>query len=169
MKKKILLLILSFSIIGSTFIACGNSNSNTPNETSQEEIKDINPEEITNKIMNTINLRALGAINEEEAKEIFKLNLDQIEKFSIQKGQMNTGLETIAIIKTKSGQANNIKKSLEEYKNSINPLYPGEQEAIDNSKLIEKGDYLGFFIIPDYEEGQDNLSKVVEIFNNEFK
>lgn len=169
MKKKIILILMLLTITGSTLISCGNNNSNNTNISSQNQVKDINPEEVINKITSNIELRAMGTLNEEETKEIFKLNLDQIEKVSIKKGQMNTGLETIAIIKAKSGQVETIKNSLEEYKKSIHPLYPGEQEAVDSATLIEKGDYLGFFIIPDYESGQGNLDKVVEIFENEFK
>ncbi|WP_297634536.1 DUF4358 domain-containing protein [uncultured Clostridium sp.] len=169
MRKKLILAIMSIAIIGSTIVSCGSGTNDGKNDTNQEQVEDINLEDLSKKISENVQLRPMGDITDEEAKEIFKLNLDQIESYSIKKGKVNTGLETIALIKVKKGQAEAVTNSLKEYIKSIQPFYPGEQEAVENAKILETGNYIGLFIIPDYEDGEGNLEKVVTAFEDEFK
>ncbi|MGL5647419.1 MAG: DUF4358 domain-containing protein [Clostridium sp.] len=168
MRKKVVLLILAVAMTSTIFVGCGGDNSNSGSGTAQEQVKDIEIDKVVENIKGKVELRSLGKVDDEQAKEILKLNLDDIEEYVIEKGMINTGLETIAIIKVKDGKMENVKKSLEEYKGSMRP-YPNEEEFIKNAKFIEKGNYLGFFIIPDYEEGQGNMNKVIEEFENSFK
>lgn len=169
MRKKLILIMMSVAIIGSTIVSCGNGANDGKTDTNQEQLKDVNLEDLSKKIVENVQLRPMGDITDEEAKEIFKLNLDQIESYSIKKGKVNTGLETIALIKVKKGQVEEVTNDLKEYIKSIQPFYPGEQEAVENAKILETGDYLGLFIIPDYEDGEGNLDKIVKIFEDEFK
>lgn len=48
-------------------------------------------------------------------------------------------------------------------------FYPGEPEAVEAAELKVVGDYVGFFIIPDYEEGELNSKKAMEIFEEALK
>ncbi|MGL4873371.1 MAG: DUF4358 domain-containing protein [Clostridium sp.] len=168
MRRKAILLIMTLIVTGATIVGCSGNNSNTGVGTSQEQVKDVNPKEVVASIKEKVELRAIGPVDDEQAKEIFKLNLDNIEEYAIEKGMINTGLETLAVFKVKDGKIEEVKKSLEEYKNGMRP-YPNEEEFIKNAKFIEKGNYLGFFIVPDYEEGQGNMDKVIEEFENSFK
>lgn len=163
--KKIISTLISTLMVGAILIGCSSKGADSV------EGKNVPTADIVNKIMEEIELRAMGSVEGDLAKEQYHLNLDDIEEFSIQNGMINTGLESIAVIKAKEGKVDSVKDSLEKVKEDKKAaaFYPGEEEAIKASEIKVIGNYVGLFIIPDYEDGQRNAEKAVSIFESTLK
>lgn len=163
MKKRItaLFAVMIFAI---AMIGCSSN-------TKKEEQKNVATADIVSKIKEGIEMRAMGAADETMVKDMFHVNMDDVEEITIERGMINTGLETIAVAKAKSGKTEEVKKAFEKVKEEKrqSALYPGEPEAVEASEIKVIGDYVGFFIIPDYEEGQNNSKKAIEIFEDALK
>lgn len=134
--------------------------------------KNVSTASIVKSIKSQIEMRATEQITDELITEKYYLNMDDIEEATIENGVINTGLETIAVVKTKKDKTDSVKAAFEKVKEDKKAaaFYPGESEAVDNSVIKVVGDYVGFFIIPDYQnEGQNNSEKAAEIFEKALK
>ncbi|MFR1710219.1 MAG: DUF4358 domain-containing protein [Clostridium sp.] len=165
MKKIISILLTGIMILG--LVGCssqdGDSNQNTN--------KNVPTSEIVNSIKEGIEIRMTGPVDEELVKNQFHLNLDDVEEYTIEKGMVNTGLETLAVVKAKEGKVDSVKASLEKVieDKKAEAFYPGEAEAIEGAKIQVVGNYVGLLIIPDYEEGLNSSQKAIDIFNEALK
>lgn len=84
-----------------------------------------------------------------------------------QKKELNTGIELLAVVKAKKGKVEDVKLALEKVKDDKKEaaFYPGEGEAVDNAEIKTVDNYVGLFIIPDYDQsGENNSEKAAEIF-----
>lgn len=162
--KKIILSLLATLMIGATVMGCssGGDAENTAN---------VPTTDIVNKILEEVEVRMVGPVEGELAKEQYHLNLDDVEEFSIQNGMINTGIESIAVVKAKSGKVDSVKKSLEKLKEDKKAaaFYPGEPEAVDAAEIKVIGNYVGLFIIPNYEDGENNAEKAMSAFEDALK
>lgn len=157
---RLVIATLTAVLIGSTFVGCGSSKPNSVVEVSNVAT------DITNNILDRVELRETAPVDDALAKDVFHLNLDDVEEYSIEQGMINTGLETIAVVKAKDGKVDSVKSSLEkviEDKKSV-AFYPGEPEAVEDARLEVIGNYVGLIIIPEYYENQKNNDKALEIF-----
>ncbi len=167
MKRKVGLIVLLLMTGIVLLVGCfGGEN------LSKNDNKKINIVEVVQKIKTDIEMRATEKIDDELAKEKFHLNLDDINEYIIENGLINSGLETIAIVNAKDkNKANDVsdsfKKVIEDKK--LQQLYPGEAESLENAKVVKECNYVALFIIPDYEGGEGNSEKAVEIFESYFK
>lgn len=165
MKKIISILLTGIMILG--LVGCssqdGDSNQNTN--------KNVPTSEIVNSIKEGIEIRMTGPVDEELVKNQFHLNLDDVEEYTIEKGMVNTGLETLAVVKAKEGKVDSVKASLEKVieDKKAEAFYPGEAEAIEGAKIQVVGNYVALLIIPDYEEGLNSSQKAIDIFNEALK
>lgn len=162
--KKIILALLSTLMVMFAVTGCGFNDGGA-------EVKDIPTKDIVEDIKGSVELRAMGPIEGDMASELFYINQDDVEEFTIEKGMMNTGLETIAVVKAKEGKVDTIKEAFNkviEAKKS-EAFYPGEAEAVEAAKIEVKGNYVALLIIPEYEEGQNNMDKALEAFNKAFE
>lgn len=155
-------------IMGTTLLTGCFGEKNNP----EEEKVTINIEDVVEKIKSEVSLRSTEKVNDELATEKFHLNLDDVESYVIENGMINSGLETIAIVEAKDEKkANDVsesfKKVIGDKKSQV--LYPGEDEALKEAKVVEEDNYVGLFIIPDYEKGENNAEKAAEIFESYFK
>lgn len=159
MKKRVISL-LSIMMIGAVISGCGAKSEKAQDVATgifvEESKKNASTKEITDKILESVEIRATGPIEGELAEQQYYLNLDDVEEFSIQNGMINTGLESIAIIKAKEGKVDSVKASLEKVKEDKKKaaFYPGEAESAEAAEIKVEGNYVGFFIVPDYEDGE---------------
>lgn len=161
MKKKIAG-ILAIMMVGAVLVGCSSK---------KEEVKNVNPADITTKITENIEMRMVSPIEGEMLNDEFLLNSGDYEEASVLKGMINSGIETVAVVKAKDGKVDAVKESFEKFKEAKKgqQLYPGEPETIDAAQLKVVGNYVGFFIIPDYEEGAKNSEKAAAIFEEALK
>ncbi|GAB6167781.1 hypothetical protein JCM1393_02410 [Clostridium carnis] len=160
--KKIISTLLAVFVLGITITGCSSKGG---------EDKNVKPSDIVKTIKEKIELRAMMPIEEELAKEKIHLNLDDVEEYSIENGMINSGLEVIAVIKAKDGKVESVKTSLEKVieDKKAAAFYPGEPEAVEAAKVKIVGNYVGLFIIPDYEDGQNNSENAAKIFEEALK
>lgn len=160
MKKKLSILLATL-MVGATFVGCG----------AKEEAKNVPTSEIVESIKEKVEMRALGTVEGELLTEKFHLNLDDVEEQTVENGVINTGLEVVAVIKAKEGKVDAVKASLDKVieDKKASAFYPGEPEAVEAAQLKVNGNYVGLFIIPDYEEGQNNAEKAAKVFEEALK
>ena len=164
MKKKISALLATL-IFGTMLVGCGSANKDSGNA-------NVTTESIVQTVKDNIEMRMTAKVEDDLLGDLFYLNMDDVEEQTIEKGQINTGLETIAVVKAKEGKAESVKASFEKYLENLKSiaLYPGEPEAVESAKLEVIGNYVGLFVIPNYEEGENNNSqKALELFEKALK
>lgn len=161
MKKKIAG-ILAIMMVGATLVGCSSK---------KEEVKNVPTADITTKIMEGVEMRKVGPVEGDLLKDVFFLNADDYEEATVLQGMMNSGLETVAVVKAKDGKVDAVKASFEKVKEAkkAQAFYPGEPEAVDAAQLKVVGNYVGFFIVPDHEEGQNNSEKAAGLFEEALK
>lgn len=159
--------ILITLLIGISLIGCDSNKE----ENNKIETKNVATADIVKKVKESIEVRQTAVVPENLVIDRFYLNMDDVEEQTIEQGQINSGLETLAVVKAKEGKADSIKESFEKVKKEkeATAFYPGEPEAVEAAEIEVIGDYVGFFIIPNYEEGQDNTEKAIEIFKETLK
>lgn len=161
MRKKIGI-IISTILMSTMFVGC----------TSKEDTASVATSTIVENIKGQIDMRATAEVNEELLPEMFYLNSDDVEEATVEKGQINTGLETIAVVKAVEGKTDTVKESLEKVieDKKASAFYPGEAEAVETAEIRVVGNYVGLFIIPDLDETGENYSqKAADIFEEALK
>ncbi|MEG1254294.1 DUF4358 domain-containing protein [Clostridium sp.] len=163
MKKIVSILLSGIMILG--LVGCSSSGSK------DEDVKNVLTADIVGNIKEGLEMRATGPVEGELAETQYYLNLNNIEEYSIENGMINTGLEAIAVIKAKDGKVDSVKESLKKVieDKKVAAFYPGELEAVESAKIEVVGNYVALLLIPDYEEGQKNTEKAVEIFKEALK
>lgn len=163
MKKgiaKILIIVMTLGILGGA-AGCGK----TANE------KNVSTASIVQSIHDQIEMRRTAAVDTDQVYDMYNLSDDMVEEATIEQGVINTGIETIAVVKAKKDKVQDVEsalqKVLEDKKSSA--FYPGESEAVENADIVTVGNYVGLFIIPDNDTeledaAENNSDKAAEIF-----
>lgn len=161
MKKaigKMLAVVITFGM----FIGCS-----VLDKINNDQPRHVSIPNVIEKIKSEIELRPMEVVEGDLISEKYHLNMDDIEDQTIESGVINTGLETIAIVKAKDQKIDAVKEAFEKVieDKRASAFYPGESEAVDEAEIRVVGNYVGLFIIPNYEEGKENnTEKAVEIF-----
>lgn len=166
MKKILSAILAGVMVLG--LVGCGSKGDDS------SSAKDVPTADLVNTVLENseIQMRKLGPVEGELAETVFHLNLDEVEEYTIQKGMMNTGLETLAVVKAKDGKVDAVKASLENYLKELKDLamYPGEPEAVEGAALETVGNYVILTVVPDYEGTGTNFSeKAAEIIKDALK
>lgn len=155
--KKFLVCSLAAILVGGTFIACGGEKKT---DVGIEQEVNININETLSKFLDEFEMRMPGEATDEDLKEVYKVNLDNIEEYAMKQCMMTPGIDVIGIFKAKSGKGEEVKtdiqKIIETKRGSA--YLPGEMDALENSQIVVNGDYVGIFLI----EGQENENGEME-------
>lgn len=168
--KKILVCVLVGVISLGGFVACtGSGSSDTGSK--QEVTKTINIKDEFAKLDSEYPVRMAGDVTEQELKDVFGINTDDIEEFTAKQCMMTPGIDVMGVFKAKEGKVDAVKadlgKIMDVKKNSA--YLPGEMEALENAQIVANGDYVGVFLLQSEEEGDSLAEKAAESFNNLFK
>lgn len=166
MKKILSAILAGVMVLG--LVGCGSKGGDS------SEVKNVPTADLVNAVLENeeLQMRMLGPVEGELAETTFNLNLDEVEEYTIQKGMINTGLETLAVVKAKEGKVDAVKASLEKYLENLKAvaLYPGEPEAVEGAALETVGNYVILTIVPDYDgTGADLSQKAAEIIKEALK
>ncbi|HAX72941.1 MAG TPA: hypothetical protein DCY20_05405 [Firmicutes bacterium] len=118
--------------------------------------------EVGNKIIEEGYIRMPLEITEQQAEEIYHIDGDVVEEYSILKTGISPGTGFAFIIKAKDGQLDAAKAIVEQVKNDTiaNAFYPEEQEAAEQAEIIENGNVLALLIFDsEIKEEAINLYK----------
>lgn len=167
MKKILSAILVGIMVLG--LVGCGNKGGDA-----SDSAKNVPTVDLVNAVMGNeeIQMRKTAPIEGELVETTFHLNPDDVEEYSIQKGVMNTGLETIAVAKAKEGKVDAVKASFEQYLEDLKGgfFYPGEEEAVEGAKIEVIGNYVILTLVPDYDAtGEDYSQKAVEIIKEALK
>ena len=134
---------------------------------SKDKVKDIPVEDIKAAINNE-NLLPLQPLSEVDAKEfyVFENIKDNItEGFALQ-AMINIKLQDVFVVKT--DDVEKVKQAIEDYKkNALNMLAngyggPENAEAVSNSILESKGNYVYFIATPNAKDIESKILEVIE-------
>ena len=105
-----------------------------------------------------------GEIDDDMAKEIYHLNLDDIEDYGVLETQISPGPGLIIVVKAKDGKVDAVKASVEEVlQDKIgNAFYPDEKEIAKNAEVRVDGNLVSLFIL-NSEVASDAEAKYAEL------
>lgn len=168
--KKTFLSVLAAILIGGTFISCGTEKPNT--EADAKQNKDINIKESVTKIETEVGMAMPGDMSEQDLKDVYGMNMDNIEEFQGRNAMVMPGIDVIAIFKAKDGKVDDVKADVQKIleKKKADAYTPILQDAMNQAKIVVNGNYVGLFILQSDPEGTEiNSDKAEAIFNGFFK
>lgn len=164
--KKILVSTLMAIMIGVSLSGCGNSSKDNNNSTTQGQQTSISAKDIVEKLSQQELFMMPTMIDDEMAKEIYNLNLDDIVNYGILVPGVTAQQDEIIVVKAKEGKIEAVKASLEEHlKDLLNKrLYPTYMEAAEKAKVEVNGDLVSLFILDDEikESVEKEYSKLIK-------
>lgn len=160
--KKLLVSTLIAVMVGATLTGCGNKD--VGNGSSVEQSSSVSAKDVVAKLGEEEYVRMPAEIDDTMAKDIFHLNLDDVEDYGILVTQISPGPGVIAVVKAKEGKVEDVKASLEQYlQDQIgNAFYPEEQEAAENAKVEVNGNLVSLFLL-NSEVASDAEAKYAEL------
>lgn len=164
--KKILVSTLIAVMVGATLTGCGNKstgNSSTIEE-GAEQTSSVSAKEVVEALKEEGYVRMPAEVDDTMAKEIYHLNLDDIEDYGILETQISPGPGLIIVVKAKDGKVDAVKASVEEVlQDKIgNAFYPEEKEIAENAEVKVEGNLVSLFIL-NSEVASDAESKYAEL------
>lgn len=164
--KKILVSTLMAIMIGVSLSGCGNSSKDNNNSTTQGQQTSISAKDIVEKLSQQELFMMPTMIDDEMAKEIYNLNLDDIVNYGILVPGVTAQQDEIIVVKAKEGKIEAVKASLEEHlKDLLNKrLYPTYMEVAEKAKVEVNGDLVSLFILDDEikESVEKEYSKLIK-------
>ena len=164
--KKILVSTLMAIMIGVTLSGCGNSSKDNNNSATQEQQTSISAKDIVEKLSQQELFMMPTMVDDEMAKEMYNLNLDDIVNYGILVPGVTAQQDEIIVVKAKDGKIDAVKASLEEHlKDLLNKrLYPTYMEAAEKAKVEVNGDLVSLFILDDEikESVEKEYSKLIK-------
>lgn len=157
----IIMIFMMFAITG-----CSKSAIN------RDQPRHVSIPSVIEEIKRKVEIRPTQVVEANLVSEKFYLNMNDIEDHIIETELENSEIETIAIVKAKNGKVDSVreafKKVIEDKR--TNAYYPGQSEAVEEAEIQVVGNYVGLFIIPDYEGSlKNNTKEAVDIFLNALK
>lgn len=159
--KKVLVSMLLVSAAAVSMVGCGNKTEAPNNNTNVEQNEQGNTSQESNN-SGDLNVRGimdglleLNAIpmpmdiTEEDAKEIYHLDLNNVEEFAISVCGRSPGVGLAVLVEAKEGKVDSVKQSVEAVlaDNVANAFYPMEQEAYENAKVEVNGNLVSLIVV----------------------
>lgn len=164
--KKILVSTLIAVMVGATLTGCGNKNTGNSStiEEGTEQTSSVSAKEVVATLKEEGYVRMPAEVDDTMAKEIYHLNLDDIEDYGILETQISPGPGLIIVVKAKDGKVDAVKASVEEVlQDKIgNAFYPEEKEIAENAEVKVDGNLVSLFIL-NSEVASDAESKYAEL------
>lgn len=162
--KKLLSVILATLMFGTLLTGCGSKGNDGSKEVTLNEGTTL--ESMVQKIGDTNEITMPTKADDAVAKDLFHLNLDDVEEYSIQYAMVMNSSDNIAMVKAKDGKVDSVKTALEtrlnDVKKSFEQYLPDQKEKANNGKVVVKGNYVALLIV----EKVDDAEKT---FNESFK
>lgn len=165
--------IITFLLLFCVFISgCSiNDKSAKYQRLSPGELKEgSNIQQLVEKIYNDNSDRSdeeAEVADDEVAKNVFYLNLDDVDEYYIQYAPNDKYADNVAVVRAKEGKAEEVASSLEKRLNDIYEKFkddPSDEiEKPDKGKIILKGNYV-MLIAVKYVDGAQNT--IISFFNN---
>ena len=156
MKK--IIKILTLSLFCTTFIACGSSKTGT-------ELKSgLTAKDVVAKVEEKAPMQMPMELDEEMAKDLANLNMEEVEDFAITKAAIMNSADIAAVVKAKDGKNESVKASLQQMLDTErdNAYLPDQKEKIENAILTEKGNYVVLLVNADVKAAEEAVNECFE-------
>ena len=156
--KKILVSILVAAMVGATLTGCGSKAEG--NGTQVEQGSTVSAADVVDQLKEYIPMPMDAT--EEEAKDIYHLNLDDVESYGISLTGRSPGVGFVMVVKAKEGKVDAVKASVEQVlADRIGAaFYPDEKDVAEKAKVRVDGDFVSLLIF--YDDVADEATKVYE-------
>lgn len=156
--KKILVSILVAAMVGATLTGCGSKAEG--NGTQVEQGSSVSAADVVDQLKEYIPMPMDAT--EEEAKDIYHLNLDDVESYGISLTGRSPGVGFVMVVKAKEGKVDAVKASVEQVlADRIGAaFYPDEKDVAENAKVRVDGNFVSLLIF--YDDVAAEATKVYE-------
>lgn len=161
MKKKIYALMLC-GVMSVSAVGCGTktdkveNNSNQNVESSVQEVSNVSAKEVVDTIISKNFINMPAQVDDDMAKDMYGLNLENIEEYAIAETQMSASMGLVIVAKAKEGKLEDVKANIEAFRTSrlegFN--YPAQAEAYEKSKVEVAGDIVYYAIFAEEVEAE---------------
>lgn len=162
--KKLVIGALVALTVGGTFAGCGSDKPAT--ETATPDLK-IDLTASVEGLVEKFPIRMPGDVTDQDLKDVFKINMDNINSFAMKQCMMTPGIDVIGIFEAKDGKVEDVKADLKKILETkeVAAYLPPEKEALENAKIVSNGNYVGIFLVEGEEEGQNPVADIEKEFN----
>lgn len=150
---------IGLSLLCVAFVACGATKTN------EAELKaGLNAKDVVTKVEEKAPMQMPMELDEEMAKDLGKLNMDDVEDFAITKAAIMNSADITAVVKAKDGKIESVKSSLQQMLDTErdNAYLPDQKEKIENAILTEKGNYVILLVNADIKAAEDAVNECFE-------
>ena len=146
--KKILVSFLVAAMVGATLTGCG-SKSEGGNGASVEQTSSVSAKDVVDKLKEYIPMPMEPT--EEEAKDIYHLNLEGVESYGIALTGRSPGVGFAMVVKAKEGKVDAVKASVDKVlEDRVGAaFYPDEKEVAEKAKVEVDGNFVSLLIFND--------------------
>lgn len=150
--KKLGMILLSIFTLGVIIAGCSDKSAGN-------ELKDnLSLKDVITKVEEAAPMQMPMEADEEMAKDIYHLNLDDIEDYYIKSAMVMNSADNTVIVKAKEGKVDDVKKSLEnrllDVQKSFEQYLPDQKEKAANGKILVKGNYVILLINDDIKAAE---------------
>lgn len=173
MKKRVISMLLC-GLLAVSVIGCSSKNDTpeTNNGTNVEQgatdkvESNVDVKEIVNKAVEAGYVRMPMEIDDTTAKDMYHINLDDVEEYAIAETGISPGPGLIVMVEAKEGKLEAVKSAVEKIKEDKvgKAFYPEEEEAAKNSTVEVKGNvvYYTLFNSQIKEEAQGFIADMLK-------
>lgn len=161
--------ILAVSVMGCTAkneSPESNNGTNVEQGSDKTETISVSVKEVVEKVIEKGYVRMAMPVDDTIAKDMYHINLDDVEEYAIAETGISPGPGLIVMVKAKEGKLDAVKSSVEKIKEDKvgKAFYPAEEEAAKNSTVQVKGNvvYYTLFNSEINEEAQGFIAEMLK-------
>lgn len=146
--KKLLVSILVAAMVGATLTGCGSKGEGNGN--SSEQTSSASAADIVNTLQEKY-IRMPMPVDEATAKDMYHINLDDVENYGIAKTGISPGNDLIMVVKAKEGKVDAVKAAADKVKEDLvgNAWYPDEKDAAEKATVEVNGNFVSIIMVND--------------------
>ena len=160
--KKILVSLLVAAMVGATLTGCGSKAEG--NGTQVEQGSSVSAADIVEQLKEYMPMPMEPT--EEEAKDIYHLNLDDVESYGIALTGRSPGVGFAMVVKAKDGKVDAVKASVDKVLEDRigEAFYPDEKDVAEKSKVEVDGNFVSLLIFYD-----DVAAEATQVYKDAIK
>ena len=145
--KKVLVSLLVAAMVGATLTGCGSKEQG--NGSQVEQGSSVSAADVVAQLKEYIPMPM--DVTEEEAKDVYHLNLDDVESYGIAITGRSPGVGFAMVVKAKEGKVDAVKASVDQVlADRVGAaFYPDEKEIAEKAKVEVDGNYVSLLIFND--------------------
>lgn len=147
--KKILVSLLVAVMVGATLTGCGSKPEG--NGSTVEQNSSVSAKDVVDKMVEEGYVRGPMIADDDMAKDMYHINLDDVENYGIAETQISPGPGLMVVVKAKDGKVDAVKEAVEKIKEDKvgSAWYPDEKEVAEKATVEVNGNFVSLFLLHD--------------------